>query len=38
MTIKGLFKKQTIILMNINNKTKFIEESSDYITNINKIL
>jgi len=35
---KSLSRKQVIILMNNNNKMKFIEDSSNYITNLNRTL
>ena len=35
MTTTGLFRKQIIILMGSNNITKFMKNSSLYITNIN---
>ena len=38
MIIKGLLRKQVIALINNNNKTKFIEDSSTYITNLNRAL
>lgn len=38
MTMKGLSRKQIIISMSNNNKTKFIKESSNYVTNINRLL
>jgi len=38
MTIKGLSRKHVIVPMSNNNKTKFIEESSAQITNINRAL
>ena len=38
MITKGLLRKQVIILMSNNNKLKFIENSSNYVTNINKLL
>ena len=38
MTIKGLSRKHVIVPMSNNNKTKFIEESSAYVTNINRAL
>ena len=38
MTIKGLSRKHVIVPISNNNKTKFIEESSAYITNINRAL
>ena len=38
MTTKGPSRKQVIVSMNNNNKTKFIENSSNYITNINRAL
>jgi len=38
MTTKGLFRKQIIIPMSNENKSRFMEFSSNYITNINKVL
>ena len=38
MTIKESFRKQIIIPINSDNKTKFIEDSSNYNTNMNKAL
>ena len=38
MTTKSLFRKQIIISISNNNKTKFMKESSDHVTNINKLL
>ena len=38
ITMKRLSRKQIIILMNIDNKIQFIEDSSAYITNINRAL
>ena len=38
MTTKGLSRKQIIILMDNDNKTKFMALSNDYIANLNKIL
>jgi len=38
MITKGLSKKQVIISMNNNNKMKFIEDNSNYITNLNRTL
>ena len=38
MTIKESFRKQVIIPINSDNKTKFIEDSSNYNTNMNKAL
>ena len=38
MITKGPSRKQVIISMSIDNKTKFIETSSTHITNINKVL
>ena len=38
MTIKESFRKQVIIPINSDNKTKFIEDSSNYNTNLNKAL
>ena len=38
MTIKSLSRKHVIVPMSNNNKTKFIEESSAYVTNINRAL
>jgi len=36
MTIKSPSRKQVIISMSNNNKTKFIKDSCNYITNINR--
>ena len=38
MTTKGLSRKQIIILMDNDNKTKFMALSNDYIANLNKTL
>ena len=38
MTTKSLSRKHVIVPMSNNNKTKFIEESNDHITNINRLL
>ena len=38
ITTKGPSRKQVIISMNNNNKAKFIESSSSYITNLNRAL
>ena len=38
ITTKGLSRKQVIIPMNNVNKKNFIEESSTYITNMNRAL
>jgi len=38
MTIKNLSKKQVIVPMNNDNKTKFIEDSSNHITNLNRAM
>ena len=38
MMTKGLSRKQVIIPMSDDNKNKFIETSSAYITNINRTL
>ena len=38
MTTKKLFRKQVIIPMNGDNKTKFIKDSSNHVTNSNKAL
>ena len=38
MTIKRPSRKQIIILINSNNKMKFIVDSSSYVTNLNKTL
>ena len=38
MTTKGPFRKQVIISMNNNNKIKFIEDSCNHVTNINRVL
>lgn len=36
--MKGPLRKQVIILISNNNKTKFIEDSCNHIININRIL
>ena len=38
MTIKGPSRKQVIILINENNTTNFMKESSQHVSNINRIL
>jgi len=38
MTMKGLSRKQVIIPMSNDNKTKFMESVSFYITNLNRAL
>jgi len=38
MITKESLRKQVIILVSNNNKTKFIEMSSTHITNINRVL
>ena len=38
MITKGPFRKQVIIPINNDNKTKFIEDSYNHITNLNRIL
>jgi len=38
MTMKGLSRKQVIISMSNDNKTKFMESSSSHITNLNRAL
>jgi len=38
MTTKGLLRKQVIIPMNEENKQNLMEESSTYVTNINRAL
>jgi len=38
MTTKGLLKKQVIVPINNDNIFKFMLNSSDYITNINRVL
>ena len=38
MTTKGPSRKQVIISMNNNNKIKFIEDSCNHVTNINRVL
>jgi len=38
MTTKGLFRKQVIIPMNVDNIANFMKESSQHVSNINKIL
>jgi len=38
MITKSLSRKQIIVLISNNNKTKFIEESSNHVTNINRLL
>jgi len=36
--MKGLSRKQIIILMNIDNKTQFMKDSNAYVANINRAL
>ena len=38
ITIKGLSRKQVIISMNLDNANKFMNNSSSYVTDINKAL
>ena len=38
MMTKNLFRKQVIISISNENKTKFIKSSSVYITNLNRVL
>ena len=38
MTIKGLSRKQVIIPMNGDNKMKFMKNSNNHVTNLNKAL
>ena len=38
MTTKGPFKKQVIVPINNDNIVKFMLNSSDHITNINRVL
>jgi len=38
MIIKGPSQKQIIVPMSSDNKTKFMEESSAHITNMNRVL
>jgi len=38
ITMKGLSRKQVIILMSNDNNTKFMKNSATHITNINRIL
>ena len=38
MTTKDYSRKQVIVPMNNDNKTKFIKDSSNHITNINRVL
>ena len=38
MTAKGLSSKQIIVSMNNNNKTNFMRNSSNYVTNLNRTL
>ena len=38
MITKGLSRKQIIISISNENKLRFMESSSDYIANINKVL
>ena len=36
MTMKGLLRKQVIVPMNNNNKTKFMEDNNTHISNLNR--
>ena len=38
MTTKGLSRKQVIVPMNNNNKTNFMKDSSNHVTNLNRTL
>ena len=38
MTIKNHSRKQVIVLINNDNKSKFIVDSSNHITNLNRVL
>jgi len=38
MTTKGPSRKQVIVLMNNDNKMKFMEDSSNHFTNLNRAL
>ena len=38
ITIKGLLRKYVIISMSNDNKTKFMEDSCNHVTNINRAL
>ena len=38
MTTKGLSRKQVIVPMNNDNKTSFIEDSSNHVINLNRTL
>jgi len=38
MTAKGLSSKQIIVSMNNNNKTNFMKNSSNHVTNLNRTL
>jgi len=38
MTMKKPSRKQVIVLINSDNKTKFMEDSSNHITNLNMTL
>ena len=38
MITKKSLRKQVIVLMSVNNKTKFIKDSNTHIVNINKAL
>lgn len=38
MITKDHSRKQVIVPMNNNNKTKFIEDSNNHITNLNRVL
>ena len=38
MTTKGPSRKQVILPMNNDNKMKIIEDSSNHVTNLNRLL
>ena len=38
MTIKGSLRKQVIVPMNSENIKKFMDESSSYVSNLNRAL
>ena len=38
MTTKSFSKKQVIVLINNDNKKKFMKDSSNHITNLNKVM
>jgi len=38
MTTKGLFRKQVIISINGDNKTKFMKDNSNHVTHLNRTL